>query len=209
MKFCPSCAHPLTQRIPEGDDRPRAVCESCGEIHYVNPRSVVGCLVEAEGQLLLCRRAIEPSRGRWTVPAGFLELGESLRDGAARETREEACAEVEIFAPQAMLELFHIGQVYVLFRARLLPGADGAPDFAAGDESLEVGLFDPDDLPLGELAFPVVHYALELYRADLERGRHRLHQANLSWNGEGSRFDPKRYELRDHVALELDDSLGR
>lgn len=202
MKFCPTCAHPVSLEVPEGDDRERSVCGGCGEIHYFNPRAVVGCLVESGSQLLMCRRAIEPARGRWTLPAGFLELGEGLRDGAARETREEALAQVEVGEPHAMLELFHIGQIYVLYRAQLREPESGAA-FGVGEESLEVALFEPDELPMDELAFPVVHFALELYRQDLALGRPRLHQGTLHWTGEGSRFDPKRYELRHHVPLEL------
>ena len=202
MKFCPLCAAPLERRVPPGDDRERAVCSACGTVHYENPRTVVGCLVEHEDQLLLCRRAIEPGHGLWTTPAGFLELQESLADGAKRETREEACAEVEIVAPHAFLDLPHIGQSYALFRARLR--VEEGPGFRPGDESLETALFAPDALPFGELAFPVVHFALELWLQDRSRGRPRLHTAALRWNGEGSRFDPRRYDLEGHLGVPLD-----
>ena len=193
MKFCSACGQPVRISVPEGDDRERAVCAACGIVHYENPRTVVGCLIESEGRVLLCRRAIEPARGRWTVPAGFLELGESLRAGAARETREEACAEVEILFPHAMVDLLHIGQVYVLFRARLASGADGRPAFAAGPESLDVELFEYDRIPFDELAFPVVRFALEAFLEDHSEGAPRFHQARLQWNGEGSRFDARNY----------------
>ncbi len=179
------------------------MCGGCGEIHYFNPRAVVGCLVESGSRLLMCRRAIEPARGRWTLPAGFLELGEGLREGAERETREEALAQVDVGEPHAMFELLHIGQIYVLYRARLREPGGGAPAFGVGEESLEVALFEPEALPMDELAFPVIHFALELYREDLALGRSRLHQGALHWTGEGSRFDPKRYELRNHLPLEL------
>lgn len=203
MKFCSICAHPVALETPEGDNRQRSVCGGCGEIHYVNPRTVVGCLVECGSRVLLCRRAIEPARGAWTLPAGFLELDEGLREGAARETREEALAEVRVGPPHAMLELFHIGQVYVLYRAQLREAEPGHAAFGVGAESLEVALFEPDEFPMGELAFPVIHFALELYRKDLALGRHRVHQGNLSWNGTGSRFDAQHYELLNHVPLEL------
>jgi ADP-ribose/FAD diphosphatase len=159
-------------------------------VHYQNPKTVVGCLVEHEERLLLCRRAIEPARGRWTLPAGFLELDESLSDGAARETREEACAEVEVLAPLAVFDLLHIGQVYALFRARLV-----RPEVAAGAESLEVRWFLPGELPFGELAFPVIHFALERYLEDRARGVARLHQGSLRWSGKGSRFAAENYAL--------------
>jgi ADP-ribose/FAD diphosphatase len=200
MKFCPACGGPLDRRIPAGDDRERAVCAGCGVVHYENPRNVVGCLVEHEGGVLLCRRAIEPARGRWTLPAGFLELDEGLTAGAARETWEEARARVEILAPLATLDLLHIGQVYTLFRARL-----AAPQFEAGPESLAVELFAPQALPFGEVAFPVVEVALRLYLDDLRRGRCHHHLGHLVWNGQGSRFDAGNYTLRDHLRVAVGD----
>ena len=132
MKFCSDCAGPLVEHTPAGDDRPRRWCPACNKAHYQNPLVVVGCLVERGDEVLLCRRAIEPAHGKWTVPAGFLELGETLAAGAARETREEAGAEVEVIAPHSHLDLTHIGQHYAMFRARLT-----APDVSPGAESLE------------------------------------------------------------------------
>ena len=126
MRFCSDCATALEERIPTDDDRPRKICPSCDRIHYQNPVVVVGCLVERGDQTLLCRRAIEPALGRWTIPAGYLELGESLLTGARRETMEEACADVEITAPYGLFDLPHIGQTHALFRAQL-----AAPDYAA------------------------------------------------------------------------------
>ena len=205
MKFCSACGQPVRHAVPDGDDRERAVCPSCGTVHYVNPRTVVGCVIESEGQVLLCRRAIEPALGRWTVPAGFLELDESLRAGAARETREEACAEVQIVAPHAMVELLHIGQVYVLYRARLLPGSGGSPAFSAGPESLDVALFDPERLPMDELAFPVVRFALDAFLEDRRTGAPRLHQARLQWTGQGSRFDVRNYRSHEVQRLAFED----
>lgn len=201
MKFCSTCGGPLERAIPQGDDRPRAVCPRCGAIHYENPRTVVGCIVEHGERLLLCRRAIEPRRGDWTVPAGFLELDEGTSEGAARETWEEARARVDVYAPYATFDLPIIGQVYTLFRARL-----DAPEFEAGPESLEVELFDLDAIPWGELAFPVVHHALELYVADREAGVSRVHHGILRWRGEGSRFDAGSYQLESHITASLGDA---
>ncbi|MEO0653218.1 MAG: NUDIX hydrolase [Planctomycetota bacterium] len=198
MKFCSVCASALERAIPEGDDRERAVCPSCDTIHYENPRNVVGCIVGEGSRVLLCRRAIEPAVGRWTLPAGFLELDESLWDGAARETWEEARARVDQTAPHAVLDLLHIGQVYTLFRARMRE-----PNFAAGPESLEVAWFDVDQLPFGELAFPVVEVALRLYLDDLDGGDHHLHLGQLRWRGEGSRFDARNYDLNGHLRVPL------
>lgn len=198
MKFCPACGGVLARAIPSGDDRERAVCASCGAVHFENPKLVVGCLVEHESGLLLCRRAIEPARGRWTVPGGFLELAESITEGALRETREEACAEAEIIAPHAFFDLPHIGQIYALFRARL-----AKPGFAAGTESLDVRVFGLDELPFDELAFPVVHYALRHYLEDRAAGRHRVHHGAVVFSGQGSRFDLANCELRGHIAVPL------
>jgi ADP-ribose/FAD diphosphatase len=186
------------REVPEGDDRERAICSRCRWIHFENPKMVVGCLVEHERQLLLCRRSIEPGRGRWTVPAGFLELDEGLAEGALRETREEALARAEIIAPHATLDLPHIGQIYTLFRARLVDAR-----FGAGHETLEAALFDLDALPWDELAFPVVHFALELLLEDRRRGCPRVHVAKLDWIGSGSRFDPGNYRLGDHLDVPL------
>lgn len=198
MKFCSQCATALVERVPEGDDRLRLVCTNCGWIHYQNPLVVVGCVVERGDEVLLCRRAIEPSRGRWTIPAGFLELGEGTLAGARRETFEEAGARVEILAPHSYLDLPHIGQTYAVFRARLLE-----PGFAAGHESLEVGFFGVDRIPWDQLAFPAVHFALRLLLDD-RRGRvAHLHTAQLVWNGSGSRFDARGYDLREHLRVPL------
>jgi ADP-ribose/FAD diphosphatase len=173
MDYCSCCGRPNEQRVPPGEDRERSVCTACGTIHYQNPRMVVGCVIEQAGKLLLCKRAIDPRRGYWTLPAGFLELGESAMEGAARETREEAAAEVRIVAPYAHFDVPHIGQAYILYRAELLS------DFAPGPESLEVELHAPADIPWGQLAFPVVHFALRFFIEDIEQGRYRSHHAAL------------------------------
>src|SRR5262245_1024777 len=119
MKFCSACAHPVTFSIPDGDHLPRFVCGQCGAIHYQNPRLVVGCVPERDGKILLCRRAIEPRRSYWTLPAGFMENGESMQTAAARESMEEALARVEIGSLLAIVHVLHADQVHVMFRARL------------------------------------------------------------------------------------------
>ncbi len=161
MKFCSQCGGPVMQRIPEGDDRPRFVCTDCQTIHYQNPRIVAGCVPVWGEQVLLCRRAIEPRRGYWTLPAGFMENGETMAQAAARETLEEACARVQQLSLYTLFDLPHISQVYVFFRAEL---AD--LDFAVGAESLEVKLFHERDIPWSELAFPTVGRTLECFFAD-------------------------------------------
>ena len=147
MKFCNQCAAPLEFRVPAGDTLPRHVCTACGHIHYENPKLVVGCIAEWEDRILLCRRAIEPRHGYWTVPAGFMENGETTLQGAARETLEEANARVEVGQLFAMYNIPHINQVYLLFRARLLD-----LDFSPGEETLELKLLD-EDAVLCNLAF--------------------------------------------------------
>ncbi|GJN34582.1 hypothetical protein PR202_gb23258 [Eleusine coracana subsp. coracana] len=116
IRFCPSCGSPTKMAIPDGDEKMRAICSSCGRVHYENPKMVVGCLVEHDNKVLLCRRKIEPAYGLWTLPAGYLEVGESTAEGAARETLEEACADVEIISPFAQLDIPLIGQVAVDFK---------------------------------------------------------------------------------------------
>ncbi len=161
MNFCSQCGSPVTSRIPPGDDRPRHVCDSCGTIFYSNPKIVAGCIPQWDEQLLLCRRAIEPRSGLWTLPAGFMENGESTAQAAARETLEEANARVEIGKLFAYLNIPALNQVYVIFLARLLD-----LDFSAGAESLEVRLFHEHELPWEEIAFPAIERALRLYCQD-------------------------------------------
>ncbi len=151
----------FTQRVPEGDNRTRDVCDACGYVAYENPRVVVGSVVVEDGQVLLCRRAIEPRRGFWTLPAGYLELGETVEEGAAREAAEEADAAIVLDGILALYSISRIGQVQVIFRARF----DGPAHFAAGDESLDVRLFDWGAIPWADLAFPSVRWALEAWHA--------------------------------------------
>ena len=147
------------QRIPEGDERERLVCADCGHIDYQNPKVVVGTVVASDDRILMCRRAIEPRRGFWTLPAGYLELGETLEEGAAREAMEEAAAAISIDGVLGLFSVARIGQVQVIFRGRFA----GAPEFAAGPESLEVALFSWDQIPWSDIAFPTVHWALNAW----------------------------------------------
>lgn len=165
MKFCSSCGHSLHLAIPPGDDRARFVCDACGAVHYQNPRVVVGCIPEHEGRVLLCRRAIEPRRGLWTLPAGYLENGETLAAGAERETLEEAGARIGEMDPYLMFNICPISQIYLMFRARLMD-----LDFAAGRESLEVKLFTEEEIPWDQIAFRVISETLKTYWGDRRRG---------------------------------------
>jgi ADP-ribose pyrophosphatase YjhB (NUDIX family) len=150
----------FTKLVPEGDNRPREICDSCGYVAYDNPKIVVGSVVATDGRVLLCRRAIEPRRGYWTLPAGYLEHGETLAEGAAREAHEEAGAEITLDGVLALYNISRIGQVQVMFRAQFA----GAVQFAAGIESLDVRLFAWDEIPWDELAFPSVRWALDAWR---------------------------------------------
>ena len=165
MKFCSECAHPVALAIPEGDNRPRYVCTHCNTIHYQNPKLVVGSIPvwerDGELQILLCKRAIEPRYGYWTLPAGFMENGETTEQAAQRETEEEAGANVELGPLFSLLNVAHVHQVHLFYLARLRN-----LDFAPGEESLEVQLFTQDDIPWDELAFPTVRSTLELFFAD-------------------------------------------
>ena len=166
IKYCSACgSERLEWRVPEGDTLPRFVCAACGTIHYQNPKVVVGCLPEWDGQVLLCLRAIEPRRGLWTLPAGFLENGETLSAGAVRETLEEAKARVAIGDLYTVISLPHISQVYMMFRARLLD-----TDFGPGSESLDVRLFDEDEIPWEDLAFRTIARTLRNYFLDRKLG---------------------------------------
>jgi len=169
MKFCSNCGQPVQIRIPEGDTLPRAVCGNCGTVHYENPRVVVGCVPEWQGRVLLCRRAIEPRRGYWTAPAGFLEIGESMHAAAARETAEEALAQVEIGSLLSVVNVLHAAQVHVMFRAQLRIAEHGA-----GVESLETALFTEAQIPWEEIAFASIRCALERYCLDRHEHRERI-----------------------------------
>jgi ADP-ribose pyrophosphatase YjhB (NUDIX family) len=175
MNFCSNCGQPVTTLTPPGDDRSRFYCESCGMVHYQNPRLVVGSIPEAEDKILLCRRAIEPCYGKWTLPAGYLENGETVAAGAKRETFEEARARVEILAPYALYNICHVNQIYLMFRARLKDNS-----FRAGSESLQVKLFSENDIPWDEIAFRVINATLLQYFADRRTGRFPFYTGNIS-----------------------------
>ena len=166
MRYCPACAHEVEQRIPAGDNRLRHCCPSCGAIHYQNPRMVLGTIPTWQGRILLCRRAIEPRYGYWTLPAGFMENDETTGDAAMRETLEEAGARIELIDPYTMISVPMVNQVHLFYRARLLD-----LDFAPGEESLEVALFEEGEIPWKEIAFRTVGLTLKHWVADRAGGR--------------------------------------
>ena len=170
MKFCSNCGCAVTIEIPSGDHLPRHVCPACQTIHYQNPRIIVGCIPVWEGQLLLCRRAIEPRLGFWTFPAGFMENGETVEAGAAREAQEEALANVEIGSLLAVINVVHAHQVHVMFRAKLR-----TLDFGVGPESQEVKLVTPQEIPWRDVAFQSVRFTLERFLEDSATGREPVH----------------------------------
>jgi ADP-ribose pyrophosphatase YjhB (NUDIX family) len=174
MNFCSECGSTVVLRVPTGDHLPRHVCPDCGTIHYQNPKMVVGCLPEWEDKILLCRRAIEPKYGLWTLPAGFMENGETTLEGAVRETWEEAGARVEVHGLYTLYNLPHISQVYLMFRARLLD-----LDFKPGIESLETRLFTEAEIPWDEIAFRTIRLSLEQYFEDRRKGAFDFHFGDL------------------------------
>lgn len=175
MKFCSDCGQPVTLRVPPGDNLPRFVCDACGTIHYINPRMVVGCIPLWQERILLCRRAIEPRYGMWTLPAGFMENDETLAQAALRETLEEANARVQLDDMYTVLSVPRVSQVHVFYRARLLD-----LDFSAGSESLEVRLFDEADIPWDTLAFRTVSSTLRHFCEDRKNGAFPLHSEDIA-----------------------------
>lgn len=178
MKFCSNCGAPVTRKVPPGDTLQRHVCDACHTIHYQNPRMVVGCIAEWEERILLCRRGIEPRHGLWTVPAGYMENGETTYQGAVRETLEEANARVEIGALYALYNIPHINQVYILFRARLLDA-----DVTPGHETLEARLFAEHEIPWEKIAFATVRNTLTHYYDDRRRGEYKFHLGTIEPQG--------------------------
>lgn len=174
MKFCSDCGEQVSQRIPDGDNRSRYVCNHCETVHYQNPRIVAGCLVIHEEQVLLCRRAIEPRLGYWTLPAGYMENGETTEEAALRETWEEAQARVSGQELYMLYNLPHINQVYMFFRGHLIDRA-----FAAGEESLEVRLFNEHEIPWDELAFPTVGKTLKQYFHDRQHSHYPIRMKDI------------------------------
>ena len=176
IKHCRACGTSVELRVPDdGDTRERAVCPACGTIHYVNPLLVVGTVPYLGDQVLLCKRAIEPRYGKWTLPAGFMELGETMAQGAARETAEEAGAEVEMGAFFSAMSIPRVGQVHVFYLARLLHDR-----FDPGHESLEARLFTEHDLPGDELAFTTVRETLKRFFADRRLGQFGVHDVDIT-----------------------------
>ena len=174
MKYCSTCGKDVALEIPSGDDRHRYVCKHCDTIHYQNPRIITGCLPLYEDKVLLCKRAIEPRHGFWTLPAGFMENGETTTDGALRESWEEAKATIHIDGLYTLFNLPHINQVYLFYRGQL-----ANLNFGPGIESLAVNLFTEEEIPWDELAFPVVNRTLKLFFADRKHGNFPLHSEDI------------------------------
>ena len=175
MKYCSNCAAPVAKRIPPGDSVPRWVCDTCGEIHYQNPKLVVGAIPEWEGRLLLCRRAIEPRYGYWTLPAGFMENDETAGQAALRETLEEAGARIQLLAPYSLISVPYVNQVHLFYRAQLLD-----LEFKPGEESLEVALYDEDKVPWKDIAFRTVGLTLKHWFADRKAGAFGFHEEDVA-----------------------------
>jgi ADP-ribose pyrophosphatase YjhB (NUDIX family) len=174
IQYCRACGQPTSYRMPTDDNRERAVCSTCGEVHYENPLNVVGTLPVWREQVLLCRRNIEPRRGLWTLPAGFMELGETLAEGAQRETVEEAGARIELQDLFTVLNVVRVGQVHFFYRAALLDTM-----FAPGPETIEAELFTEDRIPWDEIAFRTVRQTLQHYFADRRAGSFALHVGDI------------------------------
>lgn len=174
IKHCRACGAPVDYRIPADDNRERAVCPACGTIHYENPLTVVGTVPIWNDQVLLCRRNIEPRYGLWTLPAGFMELGESTAQGALRETDEEAGAQVDLEGLLSVLNVVRVGQVHMYYLARLRDTR-----FAPGPETIEARLFRESEVPWGELAFQTVKHTLEWYFAGRRGGQFGLYCADI------------------------------
>ena len=175
IKHCKTCGGAVHYQVPADDNRDRAVCTVCHTVHYENPLNVVGTVPVWGDQVLLCRRNIEPRYGLWTLPAGFLELGESAADGALRETVEEAGAHVVLEGLYTVLDVVRVGQLHLFYRARLLDTV-----FAPGPETIEVGLFDEASVPWDTLAFRTVRETLVRYFEDRRRGRFEVHVADIA-----------------------------
>ena len=170
QKFCIVCGSPTEFKIPDGDNKERAVCTVCGHIHYQNPKVVSGCILEWEDKILLCKRATEPRSGYWTLPAGFLENNETVSEGALRETREEANAQSDDIKLFFMCDLRHISQIYMMYLGKLSKG-----EYSAGPESMEVKLFSESEIPWDDIAFSVIEKTLKLYFEDKKNGNFSIH----------------------------------
>lgn len=176
MKFCSNCGANVELRVPEGDNRERYCCASCDTIHYQNPRMVIGTVPIYQDKVLLCRRAIEPRYGYWTLPAGFMENGETVAQGASRETDEEANIDFELGDVFSMLSVPHVGQVHLFYLATMTTRRIGG-----GPETLEARLFDESEIPWDQIAFHTVKKTLQWYFEDRRNGRFGMHSADVSW----------------------------
>ena len=174
IKHCRACGALVDYLVPADDNRPRAVCPRCATIHYENPLNVVGTVSVWGDQVLLCRRNIEPRRGLWTLPAGFMELGETTADGARRETDEEAGAHIELEGLFSVLNVVRVGQVHLFYRARMLD-----THLAPGSETMEARLFRETEIPWDDLAFRTVRQTLQFFFADRIRGQFGVHCADI------------------------------
>ncbi len=175
MNFCSNCGAPVFLKVPPGDNLPRHVCDQCGTIHYQNPKVVVGAIATWDDKILMCKRAIEPRHGKWTLPAGFMENNETCGDAAIRETLEEAGARVELGPMFSFIDIPHISQIHIIYRARLLH-----LDFQPGEESLEAVLMRESEIPWDEIAFRSIEYTLKAFFEDRRRGRFDLHSTSLA-----------------------------
>jgi ADP-ribose pyrophosphatase YjhB (NUDIX family) len=170
MKYCTHCGQKLVRQIPADESVVRAVCSACDAVHYENPKIITACIVNWQGQVLLCRRAIEPRVGSWTLPAGYMELNETMEQAALREAREETGANIRLDALYSVFDIEHINQVYITYR-----GTMTSADIVVGSECLEVRLFDPEDIPWDNLFYPAIEDLLRRYRDDLARGSFSLY----------------------------------
>jgi ADP-ribose pyrophosphatase YjhB (NUDIX family) len=176
IRHCKQCGTAVTYRLPDdGDTRERAICPACHTVHYENPLNVVGTIPIWNDQVLLCKRNIEPRLGKWTLPAGFMELGETVMQGAARETQEEAGAQFQMLELFTLMNVVRVGQVHFFFRAQLT-----SPDFDPGHETQEARLFAEQDIPWDDIAFRTVRETLRCYFADRARGHYSLHQIDIA-----------------------------
>ncbi|MBN8751408.1 NUDIX domain protein [Xylophilus ampelinus] len=175
IKHCKNCGTAVVYRVPDdGDVKERAVCPACGTIHYENPLNVVGTIPVLGDKVLLCKRNIEPRWGKWTLPAGFMELGETTAEGAARETDEEAGAQYELGGLFAVMNVVRVGQVHLFYRAKLLSDI-----FAPGHETIEAKLFTEEEIPWDEIAFRTVRETLERFFEDRRQGEYRIHTVDI------------------------------
>jgi ADP-ribose pyrophosphatase YjhB (NUDIX family) len=183
MNFCSACGAEVRLTVPNADNRERHVCTKCSTIHYINPKIVTGCIVEWEDQILLCKRAIEPRYGLWTLPAGYMEIGESTLQAARRETLEEANATVEIVDLYMVINLPYVNQVYMMYRSRMLE-----KQFSSGPESLEVNLYREHEIPWDLLAFPAIRETLRYYYQDKNTGQFRIRTGEINRDSNGYSF---------------------